>query len=149
MVFLKFDLLLVFFGIIKSVWYLVSVVVISLASVWFQFVNFLKMTYLIGMFVNMYREYSDTSQTRVAVVPVRPSAPTMLVPAAPAPATLVPAALDPVALVPVPLVSELPISVQLVVGSERQISQSTERRQSRRQRRRCFCAGNLSGQITI
>ena len=35
-----------FFGRIKWVWYLVSLVVISLVSVWFQFVIFLKMTSL-------------------------------------------------------------------------------------------------------
>ena len=38
--------LLVFFGRIKSVWYLVSVVAISLVSVWFRFVIFLKVASL-------------------------------------------------------------------------------------------------------
>ena len=35
---LKFGLIFVFFGRTKSVWYLVSVVVISLVSVWFRFI---------------------------------------------------------------------------------------------------------------
>ena len=47
-IFLKICLILIFLGKIKLVWYLVSDVAISLVSVWFLFVIFLKMTSLIS-----------------------------------------------------------------------------------------------------